>query len=319
LINQFLKGGLMPYKNSNFTDSNPSIKSGINPDCYGCLINQAQSTAKHAALSPSQTQLLLDSTLQTILNAHNRPMLVQHIVRHVADVTQDLLHKNNCDIYGTSKQNSHEIALTFVDDFQKQIEASQSPLEIGIRIAAAGNIIDFGAKDHASLDLNAELNSLNQLSFGHYDAKPFFSRLKNARNLLYICDNAGEIVFDKMLMGLLKQNYSKLEIIAALRHYPIINDATVDDALYAGLDEFATVISSGSIYPGTILDECSSEFIKLYKNADLIISKGQGNFETLLPIADERIFFLLRIKCDTMAKLAGQKKGDLVFLQGKIK
>lgn len=102
-----------------------------------------------------------------------------------------------------------------------------------------------------------------------------------------------------------------------MRQCPIINDATVDDAFEAGLQDYATVISSGSVYPGTILSECTAEFKNLYAHADLIISKGQGKFETLLDQGDSRVFFLLRIKCDTMAKLSGQVKGRLVFMQGK--
>lgn len=102
-----------------------------------------------------------------------------------------------------------------------------------------------------------------------------------------------------------------------MRERPIINDAVLNDALYVGLDRVATVISSGSIYPGTILDETSYEFRKLFDKSDLIISKGQGNFETLLDTATEKIFFILRIKCEMIARLSNTQRGDLVLMLGK--
>lgn len=292
---------------------------GINPDCYGCLINQARSTARHAGLDRTQTQEVMDAALRWILIARYNPLQVQHIVRHVADVTQGILKKKNADLYAEIKKMSHEVALTFVDDFQSQIQTSASPIEMGIRIAAAGNIIDFGAKDHASLNLHTELRDLHKLNFGCYDMNSFMSRLSTANQLLYVCDNVGEIVFDRMLIEQMKIQYPNLQITAAMRHTPIINDATIEDAVIAGLDQFATVISSGSVYPGTILAECNNAFRDLFYHADLVVSKGQGNFETLLSDGDERVFFLLRIKCDTMAHVAGQKKGDLVFMQGNNK
>lgn len=245
---------------------------GIHPDCYGCLINQARSTARQAGLDHAGTQDVLDAALRWILIARYNPLQVQHIVRHVADVAQEMLGKKNLDLYAEIKRQSHEVALTFVESFQRQIQLSESPIETGIRIAAAGNIIDFGAKDHAKLDLHAELGSLNHLKFGCYDVEAFLARLSGATRLLYICDNVGEIVFDRMLMELLKTHYPHLQITAAMRHSPIINDATVEDAKIAGLDQVATVVSSGSIYPGTILDECTSEFRNQFYYADMVIS-----------------------------------------------
>jgi uncharacterized protein with ATP-grasp and redox domains len=104
--------------------------------------------------------------------------------------------------------------------------------------------------------------------------------------------------------------------VAALRDKPIINDATLEDAKEVGLDHLVATISSGSIYPGTILLETTEEFQKLFASADVILSKGQGNFETLLPVADERLFFLLRIKCEYMAVLSKVQKDNLVLIQG---
>lgn len=292
-------------------------EKGIDPDCYSCIINQARSTALHAGLNRSDTQDVMDEALRRILMARIEPLQVQHIVRHVADDIQKRLGKPNLDLYAAVKKQSHEVALSFTNQFREAIKQSKTPLETGIRVAAAGNIIDFGAKDHASLDLQNELSAFNHLIFGRYDYSAFIKKLEKANQILYVCDNVEEIDFDKLFIEQILQLYPKIQIVAAMRQSPIINDATVEDALEAGLDKVATVISSGSVYPGTILNECNSNFRELYYKVDLVISKGQGNFETMLPYADERVFFMLRIKCNTMAKLTAIRKGELVFMQGK--
>ena len=178
------------------------------------------------------------------------------------------------------------------------------------------SIIDFGAKDHASLNLDEELQSLDKTPFAHYDLEAFRRALKGASLLLYVCDNSGEVVFDMLFIKELKRTYPNIQIVAAVREKPIINDATLKDAKSVGLDRLVKTISSGSVYPGTILPETTEEFQSLYALADVILSKGQGNFETLLPIADKRVFFLLRIKCELMASVAKVQKDSLVLMQG---
>ncbi len=293
-------------------------KKNIPADCYCCIINQARSTVKYADLNELDSLEVIETAMRWLIISRHETIQVQQIVRKVTDETLKKCHSSNNDIYAKVKKSSNEIALSFVNTFQKQLDQSETPLELGIRIAAAGNIIDFGAKDHAQLDIAKELSIVNDLKFGKYDFHTFVDRLKTTQKLLFICDNAGEIVFDKILMRVIKSIYPTIQIVAAFRHIPIINDATIEDAMDIGMQEYAKIISSGSVYPGTILGETSSQFRENYANADLIISKGQGNFETLLNEADERVFFLLRIKCETMAKLSGQQKGDLVLLQGGL-
>ena len=145
---------------------------------------------------------------------------------------------------------------------------------------------------------------------------PFKIALDGASTHIYLCDNSGEIVFDMLFIKELQQAYPNLQIVAAVRDKPIINDATLEDAKIVGLDRLVTTISSGSVYPGTVLPETTEAFQELFAAADVILSKGQGNLETLLPLADERIFFLLRIKCDYIASLTKMTKDSLVLMQG---
>ena len=167
-----------------------------------------------------------------------------------------------------------------------------------------------------SLNLDEELHLLDKIPFARYDLETFRETLKAASLLLDICDNSGEIVFDMLFIKEIERVCPNLKIIAAVRGKPIINDATLKDAKVVGLDRLVETISSGSVYPGTILPETTEEFQRLYTSADLILAKGQGNFETLLPIADQRLFFLSRIKCEYIASLAKVQKDNLVLMQG---
>jgi uncharacterized protein with ATP-grasp and redox domains len=291
--------------------------SGIASDCYACVINQALSAARFGELNEEQTKRVIAVAKAGLEESKTTPLLVQHIIRRVADtIIQERGESQDFDIYAEVKEKSNSLSLAYAESFQKKIDASASPLETGLQIAAAGNIIDFGAVNQGPINLEKELQSLNKIPFARYDIEPFKKALDGASTLLYICDNSGEIVFDMLFIKELQREYPNLQIVAALRDKPIINDATLEDAKEVGLDHLVATISSGSIYPGTILLETTEEFQKLYASADVILSKGQGNFETLLPVADERLFFLLRIKCEYMAVLSKVRKDNLVLIQG---
>jgi uncharacterized protein with ATP-grasp and redox domains len=291
--------------------------SGIASDCYACVINQARSAARFGELNEEQTKRVIAVAKAGLEKSKTTPLLVQHIIRSVADtVIQERGESQDFDIYADVKEKSNILSLAYAEGFQKKLNASTSPLETGLQIAAAGNIIDFGAVNQGPINLDKELRSLNKIPFARYDIEPFKKALDGASTLLYICDNSGEIVFDMLFIKELQREYPNLQIVAALRDKPIINDATLEDAKEVGLDRLVATISSGSIYPGTILLETTEEFQKLFASADVILSKGQGNFETLLPVADERLFFLLRIKCEYMAVLSKVQKDNLVLIQG---
>ena len=290
---------------------------GIAAVCHPCIIAQARSAARFAELSEDQTRRVINGAKANIKRSEITPLSAQHIVRSVADtVIKERGESPDFDIYAEVKEQSNVLSLSYAQRFQKKIDKSEAPLETGLQIAAAGNIIDFGAKSHGSINLDKELSSLDKIPFARYDFDPFKQALEKASMLLYICDNSGEIVFDMLLIKEIKREYPNLQIIAAVRGKPIINDATLKDAEAVGLDRLVTTISSGSVYPGTILPETTQEFQKLFASADVMLSKGQGNFETLLPVADKRLFFLLRIKCEHMAALSRVKKDNLVLMQG---
>ncbi len=293
--------------------------TGIAQDCYPCVVEQVRSTARLAMLTNEQTERVIAVAEAELERSKTTPLLVQQIIRSVTDVIiQELNETPDFDIYAKVKEESNNLSLSYAEKFQRMIAESESPLETGLQIAVAGNIIDFGAKRHGSINLEQEFQSFDKTPFDHYDIEPLKKALANASTLLYICDNSGEIVFDMLFIEELQREYPHIQIIAALRDKPIINDATLEDAKAIGLNKLVTTISSGSVYPGTILSETSTEFQKLFAAADVILSKGQGNFETLLPLANKRLFFLLRIKCEYMAALSNVEKDNLVLMQGNV-
>jgi uncharacterized protein with ATP-grasp and redox domains len=300
-----------------FKESRFSRLTGIASDCHACVLDQVRSAARYAELNREQTRRLISMTRDMLAEADQQSILVQHIIRQVADAIIKVRGEStDFDIYADVKTASNALSLACADSLQEQIGGSPSRFETGLQIAAAGNIIDFGAKDHKDLDVEKELGNLTEIPFGRYDIEPLKKILTDAGTLLYILDNSGEIVFDMLFIKEIQRFNPGLQVTAALRDKPIINDATLEDAHQVGLDQVVTALSSGSVYPGTVLPETTDEFRRLFDTADVVIAKGQGNLETLLPYADSRLFFLLRIKCDYMAALTGVDKNSLVLMQG---
>ncbi len=213
------------------------------------------------------------------------------------------------DPYAEIKRHYTELAVQFLPQLKTLTRESGDAFDTALRIALAGNIIDFGAGGRDGLDVEATIRRAleAQLSIDHTHA--LRERLERARSVLYLCDNAGEIVLDRIFIEVIGPE----KVICAVRDKPVINDATLADAHKAGLDTLCRVISSGSPAPGTPLQHCTEEFLALYHSADLVISKGQGNFETLSQ-ADRDIFFLLIAKCPVISREIGVALGSFVVL-----
>lgn len=287
-------------------------------ECYPCLLRQVIGTARLLDLNDHQTKVVLHKAMEYLLEDRQNIMPL-HIVEWINTFIRATFY-NGCDTFDPYKELKHHSNLMARHNSTKledMVTHSSSPLETALSIAAVGNIIDFGAKEHGSIDINHEIENMHNLNFSIYHYNELYEKLKVAKNLLYIGDNAGEIVFDKVLIREIKREFPGLDIIFAVRDRPIINDATIDDARIVGMDKEVTVISSGSIYPGTILEETSKEFRDIFESADIVIVKGQGNLESLCDISSVKLFFILRIKCDRIADIIGAKNGDMILLQKK--
>lgn len=271
-------------------------------DCLPCLLSQALQAARIATDDEKKIKKVLDETGSMLKNIpiESTPPESGRLVYHkVSEIT------GNLDPYRKLKNESTEKALALYPSLKKQVDKSDDKLFTAIKIAVAGNVIDYGANWDFNLD--DEVEEIFNKDFAICDYDVFKNRLNNAREILYIGDNAGECVFDRILIEEMNK-----PVIYAVRDSPIINDATYVDALQAGISQVATIVSSGTDAPGTVLKTCSSEFRNTYENSTFIISKGQGNYEGL---SNEKhpILFLLKAKCNVIADDIGVNKGAIVL------
>lgn len=213
---------------------------------------------------------------------------------------------NVANPFGEEKSRSNALALALYKEWKPKVLASSEAFDLALRLAIAGNIMDYGAFD--SFDVNQTINSVMKADFAIDHSQLLNDRIKKARHILYLGDNAGEIVFDKLFIETLGHD----SLTYVVKGAPVLNDVTILDATEVRMDAVADVISNGFDAPSTILQKSSSQFLAKYNSADLIISKGQGNLEGLLHENDHRIFFLLMVKCNLMAEVLGVQKGSFV-------
>jgi uncharacterized protein with ATP-grasp and redox domains len=183
-----------------------------------------------------------------------------------------------------------------------------------VRLAIAGNIIDFGVNGSVQDgDLERSIQESLAAEFADGQLRGFEKGVNEAEDILYLADNADEIVFDRLLIELLPV----ARVTVVVKGGPIINDATMEDAVAAGLPEIVEVIDNGDDAPGTVGEACSEEFQRRFARADLVIAKGQGNFETLSE-SEKHIFFILRAKCPVVARHLGCPVGTSVLREHKV-
>jgi len=228
--------------------------------------------------------------------------MMQYLYRLIREIS------GNQDPYKKLKESFNKLALDIYPDLSGRIKKASDPFEAAVRFAIAGNIIDSGAVHNLSKSYIIETieQGMSQKLSGNIEKLRI--AINSANKILYLGDNTGEIVFDKLLIEQLPID----RVTFVVRGYPVINDATLIDAKIAGLTDIVEVIDNGSDAPGTVLEDCSEEFIQHFSDADLIIAKGQGNYETLSS-TDKSIFFILKAKCPVIARNIGCEIGSLVI------
>ncbi len=273
-------------------------------DCYPCFFTQAIRTSRMITSDEKKIWQILNEVSLSLPEIHfgaTPPEIGREVYRIISKRT------GIKDPYRKIKEKCTRQALSLYPELKKLINSSEDRLMTAIRISIAGNIIDFGA--NFDFDLKKDVGTIlsQDFSINHY--REFCEALDKARKILYLADNAGETVFDRFLIEEINK-----PVIYVVRAHPIINDATREDALLAGIDKVAEIVSSGCDAPGNILKFCSDEFLKIYRSADLIISKGQGNYEGLSD-EDRPIFFLLKAKCHVIARDIGIDEGSIVLMK----
>lgn len=269
----------------------------MTPDCFPCFLNQALRVARLQGCSKEQEYEVLQTVailLPELDLEQTPPANAVKVYTAIADITGCV------DPYLTLKKKENELALLHLPHLRNEVSCAESPLATAISFSIAGNIIDYGAA--AKFDVDDAFRRSREVRFSVDHREALLKTVKglSARaKVLYLADNCGEIVYDSLVIEILAQK--NLEIIVAVKSGAIINDALIADAYDVGLDKWARILTNGTSCPGTPLDSCSEEFLDEFKHADLVISKGQGNFETLSD-APRDIFFLLTLKCKVVAE-----------------
>ena len=280
-------------------------------DCIPCLIRHSLDSARRLTDDEQVHESLLREVLLEMsrMDLEQPPAaMAQRVHRRIRQLC------GNGDLYRKSKDWSNQLALELLPNFRHRMEDAADRWETAVRLAIAGNIMDLGVK--SGLEESDIQVSIAQSMYEPLDGSipHFVAAIESANRILYLTDNAGEIVFDRLLIEQLPRD----RVTVAVRGAPIINDATLEDAETAGLTELVRVIDNGSDAPGTILADCSDEFRRHFDEADLIISKGQGNFETLNGTS-RPIYFLLRVKCAVIARDVGLPVGRMVLQSSHVK
>jgi len=273
-------------------------------DCYPCLFTQVLNAARMHTADEKLLRDILDRVCQILptLPLDARPPVfgreVYRLVSEMIGIT---------DLYEDVKSECTKQALGLYPDLKKRIEGATDPLMLAVRLSIAGNVIDFGTTRRFNIEEDLETVLRQEFAVDH--SGQFRKDLNSAKNVLFLGDNAGETVFDRLLIEELG-----MPVVYVVRETPIINDAVRQDAVEAGIDAVAEILSSGSDAPGNILELCSEEFMDAYLSADLIISKGQGNYEALSE-EDRPIFFLLKAKCQVIARDIGVAQGSIILMK----
>jgi hypothetical protein len=279
-------------------------------DCMQCLLGQAFKLAGKHIDNDNERFLFIKKVLHE-MSGIDQDTIAPQVAGNMHRIFREL--SGSSDPYREEKDLYNKKMLSLEKNFDNFVVSAEDRLAAAVKLAAAGNVIDFGAVP--DLD-SSEVFRVIQETVEKDFCAALFDRmtgdLAKGKTLLYLGDNAGEIVLDKFLIREIKRRYPRLKIYFATRGNPVINDVTVRDAKNIGVDKYAVVIDNGADFPGTILSECTEDFRDIFNSADVIISKGQGNFESLVD-NPRKIYFIFLCKCAYFEKKLGIRKHEIVF------
>ena len=274
-------------------------------ECIPCFIRQAHDALKMVGSDDQHSHHALKRVLVEAADfsmEHSPPEMAQTIHRIIREELA------NDDPYAQIKTDSTTLALELVEEARAEVEGAADPFHMAVRFSIAGNILDFAL---ASLWDRLDLSSFIEKTTLQLIDDAAVERLKKeavqAQTILFLGDNCGEAVFDRLLI----EQLPKAKILYAVKGSPVINDVTMPDAIDSGLGEVAELVENGSDAPGTILEDCSAEFRALFDAADLVIAKGQANYESLCDVS-RPVFFLTQVKCPVIGRDLGEPVGAWV-------
>jgi len=286
----------------------------INYSCLPCLINQVVKVAG-------------------MTNADHKEILFQDVFRYLSKIdytetnpeiigsTFRLLKKHikNDDPYLEVRNYYNDMFLNMTDMFKHRINQSDLSFEAAIKYAIIGNIIDFNPIHGGKLDdIMKYFDNVENLILTIDHTKNLIQDITKSKTLLYIGDNCGEICLDKILIEKIRENNPDIDIYFGVRGAPVVNDSIESDAYRVGIDTYAKIISNGDDSLGTVLTRTSEEFNNIYREAEIVIAKGQANYESLSDQEDKNIYYLLMTKCDVIAADIGVPQKSMICMSCKL-
>jgi uncharacterized protein with ATP-grasp and redox domains len=279
------------------------------PECLPCLFRQALLTARQITDDP-QAQLAAVQVAARQFDHITLDRTPPENARLISDALD--AHFGSTDPFREARFHYNQTALQAYDTLHDHVHGAADPLAAAVRVAAVGNIMDLAVFE--AVDVSEAITQAQTMPLAIDDIDAFRADITAAGTVLVLGDNAGEIVFDLPLVEILPAR----QIYYAVKSGPAANDVTLEDALQVGMDRFATVIGTGANYMGCPLDRCSVEFRAIFDAADVIIAKGQANFETLSD-TPANLYFVVRAKCQTAAAALGVGVGDVVLKRQAIR
>ena len=283
-------------------------------DCIPCMVKQTIDAVRIGVDDEKMQREAINNTLKYLQEADlelSPPELGKNIYRIIRETT------GITDLYGEEKFRFNRFVLDNYNLLKKIVYLSDDPVYLAAKLSIAGNQFRF-QKGNADVQLRDMLADIHKISFAIDDYSQFLDDILKTKNILYLADNAGEIVFDKLFIEVLKKFYPERghEFTVVVRGAPIINDATMKDAEMIDLDDVASVIDNGDNAPATLLHQVSDHMRAIYDSAELVISKGQGNFESLNE-EDKKIYFLFSVKCPVISKELNAPEGGLILMHSE--
>jgi len=282
----------------------------MQPECLVCLYNQSLRATKVLKCDSETSLKIMQFSAFEIGGFHleqTPPDAAAKLYPLIAEIAK------TDDIYKSQKEKSTKLALKFVHFAQEKLSSSKDKIDTMLKLGVAGNVIDFATE--VMFDFEQEMQNIFDKNFAIYDRDIFEEKLFNAKEIVVIGDNVGEHVFDKIMIETIKELNKKAKIYYFVRGVPIINDVTIKEAQEIKLDKVCNIIDTKVTLPGFLPLRASKEARELYERADLIISKGMGNFECLEALKNENLFFLFKVKCFVVANKIGKSIGDIICKQ----
>lgn len=284
-------------------------------ECTNCIINQVNQVSKLKNLG-SEKYILLKKVLSS-LEKQDYTKTSPEIYGNVwQEITK---YFDNEDIYKDIRRDYNDKFMGFYPQLKTAISKSENPLKMALATAIEGNLLDLAILKTFSInDLISSIEKIEHTKFKVDDSSQLLQDIKVSNSILYIGDNCGEIVFDKIFIETIKNTYPDVKIYYAVRATSAVNDVLISDALQVNMDSVATIVENGDSSLGTVISRCSKELVDLYNSVNLVIAKGQGNFESLSETPRDNLYYLLLTKCHLIAKEFNVPTMSVVCAKAKI-